>query len=173
MVASYGKGVGHHKAGQWWTMQLHVHVHVHDINWGAFDHTSCAPQLTSWSYYAYVCTHTHTQPKVPKHQKSPKRNKQLTQPCSLQTTPTSPLNITWLLSLHWHCCYIYNLTLSRAKALQTLPLTNQNQQREWEERVRVRPAWEWLEILMHKWTCCWSDWVAGHCQCLLISVFPM
>ena len=33
---------------------------LHNINWGALDHASHAPQLMSCNYYLYAHTHTHT-----------------------------------------------------------------------------------------------------------------
>ena len=114
-----------------------------------------------------TCVHAHTQLKVPKHQKSQRRNKQPTiQPYSLQTTPTWPLDTTRPLSLHWHYYHSY-------KSL-VLPVTNHNLQREWEELFRVRQELgQWEMVSVQRWSCWWLGWVVEHYQCLSTSVFPM
>ena len=113
-----------------------------------------------------TCVHAHTQLKVPKHQKSQKRNKQPTiQPYSLQTTPTWPLFTTRPLLLHWHCYRNYESL--------PLPVTNQNLQREWEELFRVwQELGQWEMVSVLRWSYWWLGWVVEHCQCLSTSVFP-
>ena len=58
LPAMHGKGVGHHKVGQWWTEVNYQQIsyHVHDINWGALNHAS---QLMTIVMCAWVCVHVY------------------------------------------------------------------------------------------------------------------
>ena len=51
--AGYGKGVGHHKVGQWW-MRVTSTINK-SVNWDTLDHASHASQLMSCNYILHVC----------------------------------------------------------------------------------------------------------------------